>query len=179
MSEDEAALVRELREMNRGAFDHLVLRYREKMLGIARVFFPKDLARAEDAVQRACLRLFERFDYQGTGTLEAYVMSVLRNCCIDEKRKQSTTPRKVLEGYKCQKGEERLTIPWDENAVIQKAMDDLSPEQREALVLCEMDRLSYAEIAQRQGVPVGTVRSRIFTAREFLKDRLLEYRRNK
>jgi RNA polymerase sigma-70 factor (ECF subfamily) len=58
---------------------------------------------------------------------------------------------------------------------ILRAIDALPPEFRETLVLSDVEGLSYAEIADIEGVPVGTVKSRLFRARQALQKRLYDY----
>lgn len=55
---------------------------------------------------------------------------------------------------------------------VKNLLDEIPEEQRTAYVLCEVDTKNYEEIAQITGVPVGTVRSRIFRARQYLMENL-------
>ena len=61
---------------------------------------------------------------------------------------------------------------------INRHLDELPEEFRQALLLADIDGLSYSEITEIMGTPVGTVRSRISRARAFLRERLADYARN-
>ncbi|MGH8160715.1 MAG: sigma-70 family RNA polymerase sigma factor, partial [Gammaproteobacteria bacterium] len=67
---------------------------------------------------------------------------------------------------------ERLLYAEELKQTINAAMDDLPPELRRAIVLRELEGLSYEEIAEEMDCPVGTVRSRIFRAREAIARRI-------
>lgn len=60
----------------------------------------------------------------------------------------------------------------DLNNCVQHLLDEIPEEQRTAYILCEVDSKNYEEIAVITGVPVGTVRSRIFRARQYLLENL-------
>ena len=120
---------------------------------------------AEDAVQEAYLRAFRYFEgFQG-GDGRAWLMAVVRNTCMTWLGKQS------------------VAVPFDEHAhgaasdpqtdlkedprigSLRECVEALPREYREVIVLREMQELSYREISQAAGVPIGTVMSRLSRSR--------------
>lgn len=61
---------------------------------------------------------------------------------------------------------------WEQ---LRRGLDGLPEEQREAVVLCDLEGMSYEEMADVMGVPIGTVRSRIFRGRRALQERLAAF----
>jgi RNA polymerase sigma-70 factor (ECF subfamily) len=116
---------------------------------------------AEDIMQEAYMQLWRRPDrYQpNRGTLRAYLYGIARKQASEWWRKQSsqiTSP-------------EDITVPSAETDSVQDAFGRLTEEQQTLLWLREVEGQSYAELAQFLEIPIGTVRSRLFTAREQLR----------
>jgi RNA polymerase sigma-70 factor (ECF subfamily) len=145
----------------------------------------RDPARAEDLVQDAMLRAFRAWDRFEPGTnARAWLVTILRNIFINDYRRSRREPAAVqLDAI-----EPRLFFhdlaerdPEGEffNELIDErilaAVDALPTEFREAVVLSDMEGMSYAEIAQALGVPIGTVKSRLFRGRRLLQHALYDY----
>jgi RNA polymerase sigma-70 factor, ECF subfamily len=121
---------------------------------------------AEDVCQEAWLRAWRAWGSADPANLDAWLFTIVRNCCVD--RMRSTRPAAVLEET------DLAPVPAADDTVVAALelaaawvlLQRLSPPLREALWLREVMDLSYAEIASVQGVPVGTVMSRLHSARK-------------
>jgi len=122
-----------------------------------------DADAAEDAVQEAFLRAWRRADrFDATrGTPRTWLFAILRNVIIDRMRAQAARPRTVhfdVDVVANESHDEASTV----TIVLHRALDRLSPEQRGTLVESYVHGRPAAEVARRSGVPLGTVRSRLF-----------------
>ncbi len=143
---------------------------------------------AEDLAQETFLNALRGFRKFQIGTnCKAWLFKVCKNVFIDRLRRRHRRPLQVplenLEPVSLDPSfdkrifEERGLENEDVHAVlfgdeINRYLAELPGEFRQALLLCDVEGLSYQEIAEAMGTPVGTVRSRIFRARNFLKERL-------
>lgn len=127
---------------------------------------------AEDACQEAWLRIWRSWDDADEGRRQAWAFRVVRNSALDRLRR-----RRPVESL----GDVELPVPGAvEDTVVTRlegdaalgALAHLSLPLREALWLREVGELSYAEVAGVQGVPVGTVMSRLHSARRQVARRL-------
>ncbi len=136
---------------------------------------------AEDLTQDVMLRLFRHAtQYEGRGQWQAFAFRVARNAWIDHQRRSSLRPRTSVEG-----GEESRWEPESSEAepgevlaqqesreALFAVIAGLGPTHREAFRLGVVEGRPYAEIAKTLGVPVGTVKSRVFHAVQKLRGRL-------
>jgi RNA polymerase sigma-70 factor (ECF subfamily) len=129
---------------------------------------------AEDLVQETFLRAYRSFDRFQPGTsARAWLLTILQRLRTDAFRRRSRRPQTVeLSG-------EGPTIPPPQDALadghedLERALQGLPDTFRTAVVLRDLRDLSYAEIAQVLGVPVGTVMSRIHRGRALLREALV------
>lgn len=144
-----------------------------------------DEAQADDLVQETMLKAYRSWHQYKSGTnVRAWLLTILRHTFINEYRKAKRAGPTVdigeIEGYYVfhevqevdPEGEFFRQIVDDE---VLRAIDSLPDEFRETLVLSDVEQLTYAEIAEVTGVPVGTVKSRLFRARQALQQRLYDY----
>lgn len=130
---------------------------------------------AQDVVQEAYLRAFRFFDGFHGKDGRAWLLRIVRNTYYTWLRhNRDREPTAAFdEGIHSAGSEamspEALVMAGDDARLLRAVLDELPAEQREALVLREMEELSYKEIAEIAGVPVGTVMSRLARAREALK----------
>lgn len=132
---------------------------------------------AEDVVQEALLRVKRGLVTYSPGSLQGWLARIVTNVFLDETRRRSRRPQtalpddpdRVLEGGP---GADEALAMRSLPDHIQAALDQLADEFRTAVVLCDVAGLSYAEIAQSTGVPVGTVRSRVHRGRARLRELL-------
>ena len=154
------------------------------------IYFTKDKAEAEDLVQMTYLRAFRFFDKFATGTnVRAWLLSILRNLFINRYRQKRREP-KVVECEKLDEVYESMVEQGEnlgrgnpEHHFVSQMMDDeveaalkgLPEEFRTAIVLVDIEELSYQETAQVTECPVGTVRSRVSRGRRMLQVALRGY----
>jgi RNA polymerase sigma-70 factor (ECF subfamily) len=146
-----------------------------------------DAATAEDVVQETFLRAFRAFPgYQG-GSPRAWLFAILRNCWRDRAGGDHERGRVILNHASLTEAQaagieaipdeaetaEDALIRTEESEALRATIAAIPEPFREALVLREMEQMSYREIAAITGVPIGTVMSRLARAREMLAKLLL------
>ena len=164
-------------------FEALVLPHLDAAYNLAR-WLTRDAAGADDAVQEACLRAFRFFDTLQGPSPKAWLMAIVRNACLDWLKDQRV--RGADEAYDEDLHLERATESTEQVAArasdarwLHEGLATLPREQREVLVLRELEALSYKEISAIVGVPIGTVMSRLSRGRELLQRRLLQSQERK
>jgi RNA polymerase sigma-70 factor, ECF subfamily len=131
---------------------------------------------AEDVVQEAYLRAYRFFDAYRGGDFRAWLLTIVRNTCytwLQQNRKPSVVldeDMAELDGAKS--NPETLLLRNIDANLLRQAVEDLPLEFREAIVLRELEGLSYKEIAAIACVPLGTVMSRMARARDRLQSKL-------
>jgi RNA polymerase sigma-70 factor (ECF subfamily) len=129
---------------------------------------------AEDITQEACLRAFKYWKGFSGRDCRPWLLAIVRNTFYSWLRRRSVQPALTDDG---EMDDTAGSIPDPESALIQNAdrntlraaLEDLAVEFREAIVLREMEGLTYKEIADIAGVPIGTVMSRLARARKRLQ----------
>jgi RNA polymerase sigma-70 factor (ECF subfamily) len=128
---------------------------------------------AEDAVQEAYLRAFRFFDAFDGGDARAWLLAIVRNRCLTALEQHSRRPVALeFEDRHATSGSDPESGALREAEIhsLRACIDDLPTEYREAIVLRELEQLSYKEIAVAAAVPVGTVMSRLSRARIRLQE---------
>src|SRR6266513_4224429 len=136
---------------------------------------------AEDLTQEVFVRVFRSLSSYTPGTFEGWLHSITTNLFLDGARRR---PRIRFEGLGDETAQRLHSGPtpaqaFDERHLdsdVQDALEALAPEYRAAVVLCDIEGLSYEEIAVTLGVKLGTVRSRIHRGRAQLRA-ALDHRR--
>ena len=131
----------------------------------------------EDIVQQAFLRAWEKIGtFKGNSSFYTWLYRIGFNLAIT--KINSSRENQIDESFEstlAASGNVESTIENNELfESVQSLLDELPEEQRTAYILCEVDTKNYDEIANITGVPVGTVRSRIFRARQYLMENLKE-----
>ncbi len=129
---------------------------------------------AEDLTQEVFVRVFRSLDSYTPGTFEGWLHRITTNLFLDQVRRKRRIRMDVLEGDRLATPEgpgtpERAYEHANLDNDVQAALDELPPEYRAAVVLCDIEGLSYQEIAVTLGIKLGTVRSRIHRARARLR----------
>ena len=184
---DEKALIDAARRGDIGSFNRLVLSYQSMVYNLAyRILGDGDAA--ADATQDAFLSAFKAIGKFRGGSFKAWLLRIVTNACYDQLRFKQRRPTTsldallVLESAPVQpltdRGElpEEYAVRQELNRAIQVGIGTLPPEQRIALVLSDVQGLSYQEIAEVTGASLGTVKSRLSRGRGKLRDFLLEQR---
>ena len=168
--ESDGALIRAFVSRDQRAADDLYGRFASRVYGLGIVMLGSDAA-AQDLVQDTFVKLWRTaasFDAD-RGKLETWVLLVARSLAIDSLR------RRVLESRSLEKigepqdldlrpGPEQQATTADMAGRARRAMAALSPEQRAALELAYFGGRTSGEIAEIEGIPVGTAKTRIRTA---------------
>ncbi|ADG73912.1 RNA polymerase, sigma-24 subunit, ECF subfamily [Cellulomonas flavigena DSM 20109] len=138
---------------------------------------------AEDLTQETFVRVFRSLHTYSPGTFEGWLHRITTNLFLDlARRRQRVRIEPIGDDAERWTSSDLLATP--ERAFesthldhdVQRALDELPPEYRAAVVLCDIEGLSYEEIAVTLGIKLGTVRSRIHRARARLRV-ALEHRR--
>ena len=147
-------------------FEFLVMPHRRAAYNLARWLTRNDHD-AEDVVQEAYLRAFRFFDSFHGGDSKAWLLTIVRNAChtwMQQNRKLAL--EEDMGDYEAtEPSPEAVVIGNVDREALRGAIEELPPEFREAIVLRELEGLSYKEIGAVTGVPVGTVMSRLARAR--------------
>jgi len=140
-------------------------------------------ADAEDIVQEAILRAYRGFDGFRGGDAKPWLLAIVRNCFFTaagqrRQRRQMPLPEESAANDDGALRDESpdpelAAIHADRSRKLDQIVATLPQEFREVLVLREMEDLSYRDIAQVTGIPIGTVMSRLARARALLKERWL------
>ncbi len=154
--------------------------------------FTRNPSDAEDLVQETVLRAFRFYDrFEAGSNMRAWLLRILTNTFINRYRRK-VMEKGVLEDEKSYGVSDHcvshaamrmLTDPVESAqrrlilAEIQHALDNLSEDYRLIVLLADVEELSYREIAEVMGCPIGTVMSRLFRARKMLQQHLGEQAR--
>lgn len=177
--EADEQLVAKVQLGDKRSFDLLVLKYQHKVLALVRRFV-KDPTEAEDVAQEAFIKAFRAINsFRGESAFYTWLYRIAvnsaKNALDARKRKPgSDIDIDIVEDYgfsenlKTEENPENLLATRDLQRVIAETLAGLPDELRRALLLREYDGLAYEDIARMMDCPIGTVRSRIFRAREAL-----------
>jgi RNA polymerase sigma-70 factor (ECF subfamily) len=128
---------------------------------------------ADDIVQDAMLRAFRAFDGFRGGDAKAWLLTIVRNCWASAGKATKRRGHTSLEDENLVAAEadpETSAIRAGNQRRLDVLIAALPPEFREVLILREMEDLSYREIAEITGAPIGTVMSRLARARAMLRE---------
>jgi RNA polymerase sigma factor (sigma-70 family) len=154
-------------------FEELILPHLDDAYTLAR-YLLRDEHDAQDVVQDAALRAFKYFNSFRDGDPRAWFMVIVRNCCMTWRRRHHIDTMTVpyADDHLSAAGEspsaDAAAIEQSDRAALARVVGALPVEFREVIVLRELQGLSYAQISEVVGVPVGTVMSRLSRARKRL-----------
>ena len=174
----DLALVRRVQQGDRSAFDLLVLKYQHKILKLI-MRYVRDPSEAMDVAQEAFLKAYRAApSFRGDSAFYTWLyriaINTAKNHLVAAGRKpthfnldlQDPEQSEVLTELRDLDTPEGFAQSDEIRAAINRAIRGLPEELRTAILLREIEGMSYEEIAQTMECPVGTVRSRIFRARE-------------
>jgi RNA polymerase sigma-70 factor (ECF subfamily) len=178
-------LVRRAQQNERGAFDLLVLKYQHKVIKlVARLL--RDPTEAEDVAQEAFVKAYRALgSFRGDSAFYTWLyriaVNTARNSIASRQRRpldyeaelSESEQNNVAARLKHDDTPEATVLSEEIRQTVNSAIEQLPEDLRTAIVLREIEGLSYEEIAAAMDCPVGTVRSRIFRAREAI-DRALQ-----
>jgi RNA polymerase sigma-70 factor (ECF subfamily) len=181
----DRSLVRCAQSGDAQAFDRLVLKYRSRIVELA-MRYTRNRADAEDATQETFIKAYRGLRrFRCDSAFYTWLYRIASNCArnlLEARRRESLRnsvdfsnhhhavrhPRRLWDLAT----PEELALTADIRGMTNAALEGLSEEQRTAITLREIDGLSYQQIASAMSIPVGTVRSRVFRARNII-DHLL------
>jgi RNA polymerase sigma-70 factor (ECF subfamily) len=175
MANDAVAEQERMRRFRDAALPHL-----DDVYTLAR-YLMRNAADAEDAVQECYLRALRHFDSYRGPAMKPWLLAILRNVCNAEfaRRSKEELPTDYAQEESLaeempmwqepQASPEKVMLRQQDSATIRRLVAELPAPFREAIVLREINDLSYQEIAEVAGVPVGTVMSRLARARAMLR----------
>lgn len=181
LQKDESALIESAKQGDRSAFEALVLKYQDRVYNICRYMLgPLD---AEDAAQDTFVKAYRNLSgFTPSPGFSAWITRIAVNTCLDYRRKPAhlslVKTSRDGEEYEVEvadggPGPEGFLSSKQAGLAVEKALARLSEKLRAVAVLIEMEGLSYEETSEVLGISVGTVKSRLFRAREELR-RLFE-----
>lgn len=162
----------------RERFEQTVLPHLDAAYNLARWLTRND-EDAQDVTQEACLRAFRFFDgYQG-GNMRAWLLTIVRNTCYTWLH-QNRAPSSAVEfdeeihsaEFSGSASPEMQVLATADKETLRRALEELPDVFREALVLREIEGMSYKEIADVTSISLGTVMSRLARARTRLRQAL-------
>jgi RNA polymerase sigma-70 factor (ECF subfamily) len=181
----DLSLVRRVQAGDKGAFDALVLKYQHKVVKLV-MRYVRNPAEAEDVAQEAFIKAYRALPrFRGDSAFYTWLYRIAINTAknamasrlrspveYDLDRGDSDHPNEFEARMKDTATPEALAMTEEIRSTVNAAIEALPEDLRTAIVLRELEGLSYEEIAEAMGCPVGTVRSRIFRAREAIDNRL-------
>jgi RNA polymerase sigma-70 factor, ECF subfamily len=160
----------------RRQFEHATLPHLDAAYNLAR-WLTQDEHAAEDIVQEACLRAARYFRSYRGGDGRVWLLGIIRRASFDWLAKRRAQAEVVVFEDVHDRGDESsnpefLAMSKCDEALVRQALEELTPPLREAIVLRELEGLSYQQIAAVTEVPIGTVMSRLSRGRQQLHRRL-------
>jgi RNA polymerase sigma-70 factor (ECF subfamily) len=184
----DLSLVRRVQSGDKGAFDALVRKYQHKLVKLV-MRYVRNPAEAEDIAQEAFIKAYRALpQFRGDSAFYTWLyriaINTAKNAVVSRDRSpieynidrnDATEESYDMQGrMKDSETPEGLVLTDEIRSTVNAAIEGLPEDLKTAIVLRELDGLSYEEIAAAMDCPVGTVRSRIFRAREAIDRRLRE-----
>jgi len=164
---EEALWISRARTGDEAAFRWLLGQYRTRVLRLAAHVLRRG-DEAEDVAQEAFVRAFQRLpEFRRSGPFSSWLFQITVRLCLD-RRRSARWEREVPEDSA--PAASAPPASPETRLLIEILLDRLTPPMRAALVLREIEGMDYDEIAQTLHIPVGTVRSRLHTARAQFRD---------
>jgi RNA polymerase sigma-70 factor (ECF subfamily) len=182
----DLSLVRRVQSGDKGAFDALVRKYQHKLVKLV-MRYVRNPAEAEDIAQEAFIKAYRALpQFRGDSAFYTWLyriaINTAKNAVVSRDRSpieynidrnDATEESYDMQGrMKDSETPEGLVLTDEIRRTVNAAIEALPEDLKTAIVLRELDGLSYEEIAAAMDCPVGTVRSRIFRAREAIDRRL-------
>jgi RNA polymerase sigma-70 factor, ECF subfamily len=181
----DVSLVRRAQSGERGAFDLLVIKYQRKIISLA-MRYTRSPADAEDVSQETFIKAYRGLKHFrcesafytwlhriAINSAKTFLKARARDSAVTivdapDVNGAGDPPTRLWE----LETPEGLSFTDDVRSIVNATLESLSPGHRTAIMLREIDGLSYAAIARTMNIPMGTVRSRVFRGREYLDQQL-------
>lgn len=177
-------LVIRVQRGDKKAFDLLVLKYQQKIANLISRYI-RDQHEVLDVTQEAFIKAYRALpSFRGESAFYTWLyriaINTAKNYLVAQGRRPPTDDVEAETAEQMDVGTllkevgtpEHLVLTEEISATVQQAFDELPEDLRTAIILRELEGMSYEEIASAMSCPVGTVRSRIFRAREAIDKRL-------
>jgi RNA polymerase sigma-70 factor, ECF subfamily len=186
-SESDLVLVKRVQRGDKSAFDLLVRKYQHKVVKLV-LRYVRNPAEAEDIAQEAFIKAYRALpQFRGDSAFYTWMYRIAINTAKNSLASRDRSPiaydldltdpeesHSVQTKLQDPDTPEGMALTEEIRGIVNSAIEGLPEELKTAIVLRELDGLSYEEIAAAMECPVGTVRSRIFRAREAIDKRLRE-----
>lgn len=183
-NELDQSLVQRVQKGDKRAFDLLVVRYQHRIISVI-TRYVHDWADAQDVAQDTFIRAYRalgnfRGDSQFYTWLYKIAINTAKNWLVAQGRRPPTDDIDAADAVQYETGSRLRDVDTPEQELMRQEIEQtvastveaLPVELRMAITLREVDGLSYDEIAETMGCPIGTVRSRIFRARDAIDQKL-------
>lgn len=177
-------LVAKVQQGDKKAFDLLVLKYQQKVANIVSRYI-RDPHESLDVTQETFIKAYRALpNFRGDSAFYTWLyriaINTAKNHLVAQNRRppnsdvEAETAEQIDAGERLKNREtpEHLLLKDEIAETVRQAIDDLPDELKTAITLRELEGLSYEEIANAMSCPIGTVRSRIFRAREAIDAKL-------
>lgn len=171
-------------------FEAEALRFLPNVARYARLL-TRDASDADDLTQETFLRAFEHWDqFRGGTDCRKWLFAICRNVYLRDRHRAQrfvtvddpdadVQATRELYDAAVADGLDGLFDRLDVAPALERGLDALQPEYREALILVDVEDRTYADAAALLGVPIGTIRSRLYRARRLLQTSLIEHARDR
>lgn len=176
----DQALVERVQQGDKKAFDVLVKKYQQRVMNIL-LRYVRDASEVQDLAQETFIKAYRALaSFRGDSAFYTWLyriaINTAKNFLVAQGRRP---PRDDVEASEAEQyagsdmlqenaSPERLLLKDEIQKIVFKAIDELPDDLRVAITLREFEGMSYEEIAESMSCPIGTVRSRIFRAREVI-----------
>lgn len=182
----ERALIDRCRKNDIEAFGRFVDAYQNRVFGFIRRMVPIQ-DEAEDLTQEVFIRAYQHFaNFDGRCSVKTWLFRIANNLCIDRARRQDRIPAQTdyypsmdddepIDIADVRWEPERMALDSELQRLVEHGISTMSDKLRGVLLLHDREDMAYDDIAATLGIPVGTVKSRLFLARAHLQNVLSEY----
>lgn len=185
---DDALLIRAFQAGDKAAFDKLVLKHQHKLINLCYRFLG-DYQEANDSAQETFIKVYRslnRFRFESAFSTWLYRIAVntCKNRLMSQDFRRSRKTVSIDDPIQTDEGEVQIEIKdeslsperevdaREKNELIQQAISSLPDDQKQVVILRDIEQLSYEEISQVTGLNIGTVKSKLSRARQALCDKL-------
>lgn len=182
---DDLDFIKRFNNGDTSAFGEIVLKYQDRIYNLCRHMLG-NAHDAEDAAQDAFLKAYQALPrFQPDASLYTWLYRIATNTCIDYKRKpvfeslfgtSENGEEFVHDRASDEPSPERLYQSRQMDQALRESLGKLSAKLRAIIILKEIEDMSYEEIAETLDISLGTVKSRIYRAREELQESMKKFR---
>ncbi|MES1227623.1 MAG: sigma-70 family RNA polymerase sigma factor [Armatimonadota bacterium] len=182
----EAAWVARTQRQDLDAFSKIVDAYHSRVLGFVRRMVRND-EESRDLTQEVFIRAFQAIQkFDGRSSLRTWLFRIAYNLCVDRARRNDRAPitssidntvedEETREFADDRWNPEDLVMNQELGTVVESALETMSEKLRTVLLLHDKEDMAYEEISTVVGIPVGTVKSRLFLARAHMQQSVGRY----